>query len=212
MNIGIIGSGNMGTALGTRFAQAGHAVLFGSRDPSKAETLAKKAGNNAQAGDFDAAAAFGDVVVYTVRGIYPTALLRQPSALAGKVVIDCNNTDLTPDARPIDPGGASLVERLAANVPEAHVVKAFTSTPAQVIGLRREQLEQAQVAALICSDHGAAKSTVMQLARELGFTPVDCGSLSYSRTVDGAADFVRFQIANRGLGPYAVLSLQVLEP
>jgi predicted dinucleotide-binding enzyme len=56
MRIGIIGTGNMGRALGLRWARGGHDVLFGSRDLSKAETAAASAPNSAQAGDFDAAA------------------------------------------------------------------------------------------------------------------------------------------------------------
>ncbi len=212
MDIGIIGSGNMGAALGQRFAGSGHRVLFGSRDADKGRALAEKAGNGAQSGDFAAAAKFGELLIYTVRGVFPSALLGDVTTLAGKIVIDVNNTDLTPDARPIDPGGPTLVEQLAADVPAARVVKAFTSTPAQVIALPRYKLAEAQVATLICGNDEAARAQVMHLASELGFSPVDCGGLAYSRTVDGAADFVRFQIANRGLGPFAVLSLRVLSP
>src|SRR5882672_399531 len=135
MNIGIVGTGNMGGALGTRWARDGHAVLFGSRDPGKAKAAAARAAKTAQAGDFDAAAAFGDVILYTVRGILPSVLLRHPHTLAGKVVIDCNNTDLDGDMRPIsvDPGGPTLAEQLAADVPHARVVKAFSSLPHRII-------------------------------------------------------------------------------
>jgi len=214
MNIGIIGTGNMGGALGLRWAQAGHAVLFGSRDLDKAKAAAARAAHHAQAGDHDAAAAFGDVVLYTVRGIFPSTLLRDPSLLAGKIVIDCNNTDMTPDVRPIDPnpGGPTLVELLARDIPQARVVKAFTSIPHRVIELSRETLASARISALICADDAQAKRTVTTLAEELGFVGLDCGPLEYSRTVDGATDFLRFQIAKMGLGVFATLSLNVLRP
>src|SRR5262245_62295714 len=97
MKIGISGTGNMGRALGLRWAAVVHHVLFGSRDRSKAESIAAIDSGRAQAGDFDAAAAFGEVVLYTVRGVLPSALLRNPRALAGKIVIDCKNRDCGDD-------------------------------------------------------------------------------------------------------------------
>jgi 8-hydroxy-5-deazaflavin:NADPH oxidoreductase len=214
MNIGIIGCGNMGGALGTRWARAGHTVLFGSREPDKARAVAQRAAPSATSGDFDAAAAFGDVVVYTVRGILPRALLRMPGVLAGKILIDCNNTDMTKDGRPIatSPNDPTLAERLAADVPDAHVVKAFTSTPRQVIELEREVLAAARVSTLLCGNASNAKTVVKNLAEELGFVAIDCGALDASRIVDGAADFVRYQIAKMGLGPFVTLSVNVLGP
>ncbi len=64
MNIGIIGTGNMGGALGARWATNGHSVLFGSRDQGKARAAAARVAGAAQAGDLDDAAAFGDVVFH----------------------------------------------------------------------------------------------------------------------------------------------------
>ena len=40
MNIGIIGTGNIGSSLGKRWTDAGHTVMFGSRDAEKAQELA----------------------------------------------------------------------------------------------------------------------------------------------------------------------------
>jgi 8-hydroxy-5-deazaflavin:NADPH oxidoreductase len=75
MNIGIVGTGQMGRALGLRWAGAGHRVLFGSRDLNKAKAVAASAPGRAEAGDFDAAAAFGEVVLQIGRlglGLYAT--------------------------------------------------------------------------------------------------------------------------------------------
>jgi predicted dinucleotide-binding enzyme len=92
MRIGIVGTGNMGQALGLRWARAGHEVLFGSRDLKKAKAIAADGSVSTQAGDFDAAAVFGEVVLYTVRDYFPSQLLKEPQALSGKIVIDCNNS------------------------------------------------------------------------------------------------------------------------
>jgi len=87
---------------------------------------------------------------------------------------------------------------------------AFTSTPRQIIELEREVLAAARVSTLVCGDDANAKATVKRLAEELGFVAIECGTLDASRTVDGAADFVRFQIAKMGLGPFVTLQVNVL--
>ena len=63
---------------------------------------------------------------------------------------------------------------------------------------------------LLCADDLAAKATVKGLAEELGFVGIDCGPLKRSRVVDGATDFLRFQIGGMGLGPFAALSLNMV--
>jgi len=105
MKIGIIGTGNMGRALGTGWAQAGHDVFFGSRDPAKAK---EAAGEFAHSGGFDDAAAFASVLLYTVRDVLPSSLLRQPETLTDKVVIDCTNSAILGLEVP-DPQGRSGV-------------------------------------------------------------------------------------------------------
>ena len=41
MKIGIIGTGNVGSALGTRWAGLGHTVMFGARNPADALVLGR---------------------------------------------------------------------------------------------------------------------------------------------------------------------------
>src|SRR5215470_3703749 len=92
MKIGIIGTGNMGRSLGLAWARAGHEVLFGSRVLARAKAVAAHGSPSTRSGDFDSAAAFGEVVLYTIRDVFPSSLLREPSLLSGKIVIDCNNS------------------------------------------------------------------------------------------------------------------------
>ncbi|MEW6733159.1 MAG: NAD(P)-binding domain-containing protein [Acidobacteriota bacterium] len=209
MKIGIIGTGNMGRSLGLRWAHNGHSVFFGSRDRSKAEAVAADAGSSTQAGDFDAAAAYGEVILYTVREPLPSSLLRQPQALAGKVVIDCNNSDIPDDFDFIAPI-PSLAEKLAADVPQARVVKAFNTMSSKVIELDRETLASQRVSVFLCSNDAAAKAIVSGLAEELGFIAVDSGELKRARLVEGVADFIRFQILGMRRGFLATISMNIL--
>jgi 8-hydroxy-5-deazaflavin:NADPH oxidoreductase len=220
MKIGVIGTGNMGRALGLGWARAGHDVLFGSRDPGKAKAVAASANASTQAGDFDAAAAFGEVILYTVRGGFPSKVLRDPQALSGKIVVDCNNSDImgldvpNPEA---DRAGLrfitpipSLAERLATDIPAARVVKAFNTIPATVIALGRESLTPHRVSAFLCSDDPQAKAVVSTLAEQIGFVGVDSGELVRAQLVEAVADFIRFQIVAMGLGQFATISVNLV--
>src|SRR5262245_5036435 len=219
MKIGVIGTGRMGRALGLGWARQGHEVLFGSRDPEKARAIAALEPGSARGGDADAAAMFGEVVLYTVRDVPPSRLLRMPQSLAGKIVIDCNNSAILgldapdPEQRPglhFVTTVPALAERLAAGVPDAHIVKAFNTIPANVIELERERLAPHRVSVFLCSDDSQAKSVVKSLAEELGFVAVDSGGLDRAQLVEAVADFIRFQIGDMGLGPMATISVHRL--
>ncbi|WP_437931271.1 NAD(P)-binding domain-containing protein [Sorangium sp. So ce291] len=209
VKIGVIGTGNMGRTFGLLWASNGHDVLFGSRDRAKAEAVAAKH-ERARAGDFDDAAAFGDVILYTVRGVLPSTLLRAPQALAGKVVIDCNNRDF--DSRVDRPTPeVSLAERLAADVPQAKIVTAFQTIPHVVAELGRDKLAPQRISVFLCSDDAAAKATVKGLVDELGFVGIDSGELKRARLLEAVGDFIRLHIGARGHGLFTSLSLQPVQ-
>jgi hypothetical protein len=171
-------------------------------------------------GDFDEAAAFGDVILYTVRDALPSTLLKEPQVLSKKIVIDCNNSAMLGFDTP-DPEGRSgihfvssvpsLAERLAADIRQARVVKAFNTIPRTVIELGRATIASHHITVFLCSDDSAAKSTVSTLAKDLGFAVVDSGELERAQLVESVADFLRFQILGMNLGLYATLSIDVLK-
>ena len=66
LRIGIIGSGTMGGAIGLLWAEAGHQILFSSRNPHELMDLVQSAAPRASAGYADAAALFGDVILLAV--------------------------------------------------------------------------------------------------------------------------------------------------
>ena len=207
MNIGIIGTGNMGAALGAGWARSGHAVLFGSRDPAKAAAVALQVGG-ARSGGLDEAAAFGEVVLYTVRGIAPSRLLRAPGTLAGKIVIDCNNSDFDAERGEFAPPPApSYAAQLARDAPAARVVMAFNTVPHRVLELPRVALAPRRISAFVCSDDPAATAVVIALAGDLGLVGVDCGALARAPLVYGVVDFIRYHIAMLGRGPLTTISL-----
>lgn len=213
MKIGIIGTGNMGRVLGTAWARKGHAVLFGSRDLEKAKRVASEATKTARAGSFDDAATFGDVVLYTIRDVPPSKLLKDPSALDGKILVDCNNSDfldVTKATFPVSMPNESIAERIAADVPNVRVVKAFNTHPATVLAIAPDLLRPQRVTAFVTGDDPTARAVVRGLAEDVGLAPVDSGGLERAYLVEALADFLRFHIVS-GLGVYATLSLGIVK-
>src|SRR5258708_14585143 len=93
MNLGIIGSGNVGGTLGARWAQAGHQVAFASRDTNSPEIqqLVSKAGPSARAATVSQAAASGDVLVLATPWSAAKEALQSAGDLNGKVLLDATN-------------------------------------------------------------------------------------------------------------------------
>ncbi|NNE63853.1 MAG: NAD(P)-binding domain-containing protein, partial [Gammaproteobacteria bacterium] len=92
MKIGIIGSGRVGSAIGSVWVSAGHEVMFSSRHIEHDKALAEKLGSNAHGGTPKQAAAFGEVVMISVPyGALPEVGKDLAALINGKVVIDtCN--------------------------------------------------------------------------------------------------------------------------
>mgnify|MGYP003471077496 FL=1 len=209
MKIGILGSGNMGRSLGILWAEQEHEVFFGSRTVEKGKAIAESAGNNTQGGTNDEAAAFGMVLLYTIRGMNPAEVLTSIDILNGKILIDCNNYDI-PENFAYSPIEISLAEKLASEVPHARVVKAFNTMAQEVFELSPQPLQGYNVSVFVAGDDTEARKTVMNLAQDIGFAPVDCGELRFARLLEGLGDFIRYLMIGQNLGAYATISVATL--
>jgi 8-hydroxy-5-deazaflavin:NADPH oxidoreductase len=209
MKIGIIGSGNMGRSLGLLWAEQGHEVYFGARTKEKGQSVAAFVERGTLGGTNDEAARFGDVLLYTARGVNPAEVLTSVDMLSGKILIDCNNFEI-PAGFAFSPIEQSLAEKLAAEVPNARVVKAFNTMAQEVFELAPSPLKEYKVSVFVCADDTEARQTVMQLAEDIGFAAVDCGELRHARLVEGLGDFIRFMLIGQLQNPYATISVNVL--
>lgn len=212
MRIGIIGTGNMGRTLGGLWAVAGHDVIFGARRREAADSAAEAAiragARNVAVGSNDEAAAAG-VLLYSPRGVRPQDVFSDPEAMAGKVVIDINNSAI-PDGFAFEPVTTSLAERLQEQTPRSYVVKAFNTLASAVFEVDPDALRDRAVTVFIAGDHEAANETVAQLARDLGFSPRQAGGLRNARLLESVGDLIRYFIFSAGLGPFATLNVDVL--
>jgi predicted dinucleotide-binding enzyme len=136
MKIGIIGSGTAARILGAAFAERGHRVCLGTRDPPKLAAWAKSLGPLAYVGSGSAAARFGDVVILSVLGTAMQSVIEQAGADAfgDKIVIDASDPlDFSGDRPALFVGCTdSLGERVQSSLPRARVVKALQQVLAEV--------------------------------------------------------------------------------
>jgi NADPH-dependent F420 reductase len=189
MNIGIIGTGNMGSGLGRLWAQRGHVVFFGSRDPQKALRLGETLGVMASGGAIDQAAEFGQVVLLAVRWDHVPDALQAAGAgtLDGKILIDCTNPMTSDWMRLVEGLTTSGAEKIQSLVPGAKVVKAFNHVYSQII--QSSPLFGTQNASVFyCGDDSNAKEIVAGLIEDAGFDPVDSGCLQNARYLEPIAE------------------------
>ncbi|MGL5806679.1 MAG: NADPH-dependent F420 reductase [Xenococcaceae cyanobacterium] len=209
MKIGIIGSGNMGRSLGILWAEQEHEVFFGARTADKGKAIAESAGNNTQGGTNDEAAIFGDVLLYTIRGVNPAEVFTSIDLLNGKIIIDCNNYEI-PENFDYPPIEISLAEQIAFEVPQARIVKAFNTMAQEIFELSPQPLKEYDVSVFVAGDDPEARKTVMNLAKDIGFAPVDCGELRFARLLEGLGDFIRYMMIGQKLGSYTTISVATL--
>ena len=199
MRVGILGSGLMGSKLGTIFARAGHEVVFSyARSERKLERLAREAGGNARAGTPREAAHDADALLLAVHWSRIDDVLGQAGELTSKALVSCSlpmnadNTDL------VVAHTSSGAEELQKKVGRASVVSAFGTVPSEVLfSVFKTHRDAARPSLVYCGDHQDAKDVAATLIRDVGFDPVDAGPLRIARYTEPFALLIA-QLAYEG--------------
>ena len=201
MKIAVLGTGIVGQTLAGRLAELGHQVTVGTRDPEA--TLARTASaegsgtpafsawhaDHTQVGvaTFGAAVAQAELIINaTAGGVSLDALAAADTAeLDGKIILDVANTldfsnGFPPTLSVVNTD--SLAEQIQRAHPTARVVKSLNTMSCSVmVDPTRVPGEHA---VFVSGDDPAAKTTVAELLRELGWEPTaiwDLGGLSTAR-------------------------------
>ena len=189
MRVGILGTGDVGRALGRGFAQLGHQVKMGSREANneKAKAWAADAGPAASTGTFAEAVQFAEVAVLCTLWSGTENALRLAGAqnLAGKVLIDATNPLVfAPGAPPAlalgqtDSGGEQ-VQRWAL---QARVVKAFNTVG--YAHMFQPQFPGGPPDMFICGNDAGAKATVTGILTAFGWNTIDMGGIEGARLLE----------------------------
>jgi predicted dinucleotide-binding enzyme len=182
MNLGIIGAGSLGTALGERFGEVGHSVMFGGG--ASAQDAAQR--HHARVGSNAETVAFGDVVILAVPFAAIDAALADAGPLRGRVLWSCVNA-LKPDYTGLAVGfDNSAAEEVARRAPGARVVAAVPPFAHAIATGELAYDRELAPTVFVCGDDPSAKRVVERLVGELGAEPVDAGPLEAARLVEPA--------------------------
>lgn len=188
MRVGVLGSGDVAKALAGGFLKHGHEVMVGSGTPGKlAEWKAQNPGANT--GTFDAAAAFGQLIVLAVKGNAAAAVLHLAGVenLKGKTMIDATNPikDAPPEHGVLPlftSSDRSLMEQLQHEFAGAHFVKAFNSVGSAL--MVNPRFKEGKPTMFICGNDGTAKETVRGVLDQFGWETADMGTAEAARAIE----------------------------
>ena len=193
LRIGIIGSGQIGGSVGLRWAEAGHQILFSSRNPDSLGELVEQAGGNARAGYPADAAEFGDIVLVAVPyGAMPQVGADYAPLMQGKIVIDCGNPRADRDGPMADDAIARGTGVASAGYfPGVRLVRAFNAV--SFLMVQNEAHRDGELIGIpIAGDDAEAVAVTERLVRDAGFDPVVVGGLERAREFDrGTSVYVR---------------------
>jgi 8-hydroxy-5-deazaflavin:NADPH oxidoreductase len=164
--IGIIGNGNVGSALERGLKRAGREV---------------KAVGSDKAAVRDTAAWADTVIVAVPFGALDDVVRTAGDALEGKTVVDVTNA-LDGKMNLALGFSTSGAEELQKKLPKARVVKAFNTVFAQ--HMDKGKLDGEPLTAFAAGDDAQAKATVLELERDIGFDAVDAGPLRNARLLE----------------------------
>jgi len=183
LNIGIIGAGNIGSALTRHFTRLGHdVVVANSRGPETLADLAKVTG--AKPVQVSEATRGRDLVVVTIPEGRIPELPRDlfKNAAPNLVVIDTGNYYPRQRDGKIEGIENGLVESRWVEQQLGHpVIKAFNNIYAEHLERRgKPPGSPGRIALPVSGDDAKAKELVMELINDMGFDPVDTGGLDES--------------------------------
>ncbi|XP_062898446.1 metalloreductase STEAP4-like [Mobula hypostoma] len=167
----IFGTGDFGRSLGMRLLKSGYPVIYGSRNPKNSTLLP----SGAQVTTHAEALKESKIIFLAVHRENYDFLPALSNLLDDKVLVDVSN-NLKVNQYP-----ESNAQYLSQLVPKAIVVKGFNTVSAWA--LQSGSLD-ANSQVFICGDDTKSKQQVMDVARSLGLTPLDQGSLLAAEEVE----------------------------
>lgn len=167
--VGIIGSGNVGSAINKGLAKAGYE---------------SRVSNEQNVNEVSSGA---DIIILAVPYLAIDDVVKQiGSAANGKIVIDATNT-LTAEMQLAIGYTTSGAEELQKKLSKAKVVKAFNTVFAQ--HMDSGKLNGQTLTAFAASDDEAARNKVLELLRAIGFDAINAGPLQNSRQLEALGYF-----------------------
>ncbi len=174
--IGIIGAGNIGKTVTTHLLKNGYTVnISNSKNPDSLKETVTQLGDGARAVTATEAAK-ADIVVLALPWMQ-VKTLTEITDWNNKIVIDATNQYITPDFQVADLGDGSSSEVVQDYLPGARIVKAFNTLFFKILEANPVEANGHRVL-FVSGDDKEAKAEVSEMIKDIGFAPVDLGSLS----------------------------------
>ncbi|MBK6552408.1 MAG: NADPH-dependent F420 reductase [Rhodocyclaceae bacterium] len=195
------GTGDLGTGLARRWAQAGYTVIIGSRTLEKAEAavadlskvMAERGVKNVsvRAMDNPSAAQAANIVAMTVPFSHQASTLESvKSALAGKILIDVTVPLVPPKVARVQlpPQGSAGQIAQALLGEEVKVVSAFQNVAAHHL----QEGHGLDCDVLVCGDSKEARAEVIKLVEAAGMRGFHAGSIANAAAVEAMTSVLIF--------------------
>ncbi len=205
--IAVIGTGQVAKALGPEFAQQGHDIVYGSRNPNgqKARDIVAMTPGKATVALPAESVRDASIVVLAVPGKLVDEITRGLGDLSGKIIIDPTNPlegDWETELRHgVSTSNARIIQDAA---PDAYVVKAFST-----LGWRQMIEPGGDISIPLAGNSDAAKAKVSQLVTAMDLKPIDLGDVDSAHWIEGMTIlFLNNRIAGR---PHFEYHLRVVD-
>lgn len=185
--IAVIGTGNVGGALGPEFAALGHTIVYGSREPERDDVVAlvERTGNGASATTPSEAVVGADMVVLAVPGTAAEEITQGLGDLSGKIILDPTNRIARGGDYPMHgvEGKGSNATLIQAAAPGSRVVKAFNTL--NYLQMIDPETSGGPLTIPLAGDDAEAKAFVATLVEGMGLHAMDVGPLDYAYVLEG---------------------------
>lgn len=163
MNIAIIGTGNVGSALASKWAMAGHNINLGLRDLEnfKGKELLKNP--NTHAYSIQEAVKLSDVILLSTPAIAAVEVAKSLGDTNGKVIIDAMNIIMGRGPE----GFSNTADAILANTNTMEVVKCFNTTGFN--NMQNPNYASVQLDLFVAGDSTKGKEIAQTLAKDAGF-------------------------------------------
>ncbi len=189
MNIGVLGSGDVGRAIASGFSKQGSNVFIGTRHPEKLAEWIKTV-RNVHVTDYEEACKTADLIVIAVKGSAATSVIRESKInnFDHKIVIDITNPLRQNEGAPPTLFTAfphSLGEEIQQLLVKSYVVKAFNTVPAMY--MTHAQLHEGKPDLFIAGNDMNAKKKTTEIAKRWGWGVIDIGGIDQAYLLEALA-------------------------
>jgi 8-hydroxy-5-deazaflavin:NADPH oxidoreductase len=192
MNFGVLGTGMVGEALGTKLVSLGHRVMMGSRSETneKAAAWVNKNGPNATQGTFERTSIISDIILNCTKGEVSLEVLKLAGKenLERKILIDVSNPlDFSHGMPPTLTvcNTDSIGEQMQKNFPGTWVVKAFNTMSCAI--MVNPNLLSDSHNLFLCGNDANSKEIVGDIIKTFGWQKdeiIDLGDITASRGME----------------------------